>query len=310
MAFSQFRGTPEDEAPLASQVATRYGATHIVKQVTEAEFKADLPFFLEAMDQPSIDGVNTWFVAKATREAGIKVALSGLGGDEIFAGYPSFKDIPRWVNSLRGFRFLPGLGQGIRYLGAATKLAKRSPKALGLVEYGGTYPGAYLLRRGLLLPFELNTVLEPSLVRNGLRRLNLQKMISRYLEPDPGTAISRICALESGLYMRNQLLRDSDWASMAHSVELRTPLVDFETFGRSGTASMSFSCWPRKTRTGPNAIKTVARAGGKQAENRLCRSNARLDAWCKAYETNYAHARGLVSRDWATQVFQEFRSVA
>ncbi len=63
---------------------------------SEREFREDLPAIIEAMDQPSIDGVNTWFVAKVAKEAGLKVALSGLGGDELLAGYPSFVDLPRW----------------------------------------------------------------------------------------------------------------------------------------------------------------------------------------------------------------------
>ena len=102
LAFSQYEGTSEDEVPLAAKVASLYGAEHFVRRVGDAEFKADLPHFLNAMDQPSIDGVNTWFVSKATQEVGLKVVLSGLGGDEILGGYPSFNDIPRSVKLFRG----------------------------------------------------------------------------------------------------------------------------------------------------------------------------------------------------------------
>ena len=125
---------------MAAEVAAQYGADHIVRRVGDAEFMADLPDFLRAMDQPSIDGVNTWFVAKATKEAGLKVALSGLGGDELFAGYPSFRDIPRWVGMLRGPSNLPGLGASLRALGEMLKLSRHSPKALGVVEYGEAMP--------------------------------------------------------------------------------------------------------------------------------------------------------------------------
>jgi asparagine synthase (glutamine-hydrolysing) len=79
-SFEEFGGSSEDEAPLAAEVAARYGARHQLRRVGQAEFEADLPALLAAMDQPSIDGVNTWFVAKAAREAGLKVAISGLGG--------------------------------------------------------------------------------------------------------------------------------------------------------------------------------------------------------------------------------------
>jgi asparagine synthetase B (glutamine-hydrolysing) len=86
LAFDEFEGQAQDEAPLAAEVAARYGARHIVRRVTRAEFERDLPAFLDAMDLPTTDGINTWFVAKAAREAGVKVALSGLGADECFGG--------------------------------------------------------------------------------------------------------------------------------------------------------------------------------------------------------------------------------
>ena len=110
LAFAEFRGKPLDEAPLAAEIAARYGARHVVRTVDRAEFERDLPAILDAMDLPTIDGINTWFVAKAAREAGIKVALSGLGADECFGGYPSFADVPRSVHLLRPFGWLPGVG--------------------------------------------------------------------------------------------------------------------------------------------------------------------------------------------------------
>ncbi|MEZ5582539.1 MAG: asparagine synthase (glutamine-hydrolyzing) [Candidatus Competibacteraceae bacterium] len=101
LKFAEFRGQPRDESGLAEQLARCYGTRHTTRVVTEQEFKQDLPRILDAMDQPSIDGINTWFVSKAAREIpGLKVAISGLGGDELLGGYPSFRDIPRWVRTL------------------------------------------------------------------------------------------------------------------------------------------------------------------------------------------------------------------
>lgn len=230
LTYDEFRGGPEDEAPLAARVAHLYGAEHVVRRVSEREFREDLPAILDAMDQPSIDGVNTWFVSKAAREAGLKVALSGVGGDELLAGYSSFRDLPRLVRSL-GLASLPGIGFGVRALAGALapSLKTRLPKALGLVELGGSYPGAYLLRRGLFLPFELREHLDAGLVRDGLRRLDPLKRLAAGLRPDPGSALGRVAALESTNYLRHQLLRDADWAGMAHSLEIRTPLVDIAT---------------------------------------------------------------------------------
>jgi asparagine synthase (glutamine-hydrolysing) len=227
LRFQEFMGTSEDEAPLASEVAKFYGAEHVVRTVTAAEFRSDLPAIMEAMDQPSIDGVNTWFVAKAAREAGLKVTLSGLGGDELLGGYPSFRDIPRWVSWMAPPGAIPGLGKALRLLLDAIGTSRKNPKASAMAEYGGTYAGAYLLRRGLLLPHELRGTIDPETLAVGLRRLKPLRRIGAAMRPDPGKPISRVAALESGNYMRNQLLRDADWAGMAHSIEVRTPLVDF-----------------------------------------------------------------------------------
>jgi asparagine synthase (glutamine-hydrolysing) len=231
LAFAEFRGRADDEAPQAERVAARYHVRHVTRVVDEAEFRSDLPRILRTMDQPSIDGINTWFVSKAAREQGLKVAMSGLGGDELFGGYPSFRDIPRWVRWLGPPARIPGLGRALRRLGGslfASHAARLTPKALGLLEYAGSYPGAYLLRRGLFMPWELPGLLGEERAREGLHRLRPLHYIGAALDPDPGTAFCRVAVLEAALYMRNQLLRDADWAGMAHSLEIRTPLVDAE----------------------------------------------------------------------------------
>jgi len=228
LAFEEFRGTPEDEAPLAAQVCEQYGAHHIVRHLSEQEFFEDLPAILEAMDQPSIDGVNTWFVSKAAKEAGLKVAISGLGGDELLGGYPSFSDLPRWRHQFGAFAAIPGLGILARRTIAAVapRFSRATPKALGVLEYSDSWAGTYLLRRGLFLPHELPRVIDPDIAREGLRRLKPLHRVASHLKPDPKSDNARVCVLESAQYMRNQLLRDADWAGMAHSVEIRVPLVD------------------------------------------------------------------------------------
>jgi len=229
LAFDAFDGAPMDESAAAEACAARYGADHTTRRVTQAEFTADLPAILAAMDQPSIDGINTWFVAKATRELGLKVALSGLGGDELLAGYPSFRDVPRWRQQIGPLAAIPGAAglaaAMIRLF--APGLARNNPKALGMVRYGGDWAGGYMLRRAVRLPEELGAVMTPDAAREGLERLQPVARLREGLTPDPGSAVGRIAALESQGYMRNQLLRDADWAGMAHSLEIRTPLVDY-----------------------------------------------------------------------------------
>jgi len=229
LAFAEFKGLAQDEAPLAAEVAARYGARHIVRTVDRAEFERDLPALRDAMDLPTIDGINTWFVAKAAREAGIKVALSGLGADECFGGYPSFVDLPRSVHWLRPVSWLPGLGALARRGLSAARAAGLGlhAKAPGVLQYGGDWAGAYLLRRGVYMPWELGEVLDPALVEEGLRRLAPLSRIAAALQAGtPLGDFDRVAALETALYMRNQLLRDADWAGMSHSVEIRVPYVD------------------------------------------------------------------------------------
>jgi asparagine synthase (glutamine-hydrolysing) len=227
LAYREFRHKPEDEAPLAAKCAAHYGSRHTVRVVTEKEFRSDLPRIVEAMDQPTIDGINTWFVSKAARELGLKAAISGVGGDEIFGGYPSFRDIPRWVRLSAAPSRIPLVGDAFRHIADACGLANiLGPKAAGLLKYGGTYAGAYFLRRGLFMPWELDAVMDQDLMIEGLRRLRPIWHIAETIVPEPRTSFGKVAALEASLYMRDRLLRDTDWASMAHSVEVRLPLVD------------------------------------------------------------------------------------
>lgn len=228
VAFDEFAGSEEDEAPLAAQTARHYGVRHHIRRVTEREFHEDLPKILAAMDQPTIDGINTWFVAKATRDHGLKVAISGLGGDELFGGYPSFRNIPRSVRLLAMPSLIPGAGEAFRLLASAAQkiLPQINLKTTGLLKYGGSYAGAYFLQRGLFMPWELKEQLDPALLKRGLQRLQLTTLLRATLESDPASSFGRVATLEASLYMRNQLLRDTDWASMANSVEVRVPLVD------------------------------------------------------------------------------------
>lgn len=227
LAFDEYRGTPDDEAPLAERVADRYGARHDTVTVGEAAFREELPRLLAAMDQPSIDGVNSYFVSRAARAAGLKVALSGLGGDELFGGYPSFREIPRLVGVLGRVPGAARLGRGLRIVSAPVLRRLTSPKYAALLEYGADYGGAYLLRRGLFMPWELPGMMDPDLVRAGWEALRPQVRLAETVA-ELATDRFRVTALESVWYMRNQLLRDTDWASMAHSLEVRTPLVDWD----------------------------------------------------------------------------------
>ena len=223
LSFDTFRGSPRDESDVATRFARDVGSVHTTRVVTRDEFQRDLPKFFDAMDQPTINGVNTWFVSKAAAEQGLKVAISGIGGDELFGSYPSFTTLPRIVHGLAMARRFPG---GMTMARTALAMMKRSPKRAGVAQFGATWGGAYLVQRGLYLPSQLPDVLGRELAEEGIRRLALLERVNHVLEPDPESDFGRVATLEAVLYMRNQLLRDTDWASMAHSLEVRTPLVD------------------------------------------------------------------------------------
>jgi asparagine synthase (glutamine-hydrolysing) len=225
LGFEEFRGTLEDETALAEQVARDIGAAHETRWVRGADFAQSRALLLHAMDQPSIDGVNTYFVARAARAAGLKVALSGLGGDELFASYPSFRQVPELPRRLARVASLRALGPTLRRIAEPAVARFTSPKYAGLLEYGTTIAGAYLLRRSLFMPWELPRLLPPELVTEGLGELATLKQLDATIDGLDDSRL-QVTALESSWYMTNQLLRDADWAGMAHSIEIRTPLVD------------------------------------------------------------------------------------
>jgi asparagine synthase (glutamine-hydrolysing) len=225
LGFAEYKGTEQDEVALAEVAARLYRGHQTSRWISREDFRRHFDRLLKSMDQPSIDGVNTYFVCHAAHEAGLKVALSGLGGDELFAGYGEFVTIPKLVRLAAVPSRVPGLGAAFRQVLAPVLGRFTSPKYAGLLEYGGDYAGAYLLRRGLFMPWELGKVLDPDLADAGWRELQTLPAIRSSL-PEACNGRLKVGALASAWYMRNQLLRDADWASMAHSLELRTPLVD------------------------------------------------------------------------------------
>ncbi len=229
LAFEEFRNSDRDETPLAANVAEIYNCTHHAQWISKEDFIDELPNLLGSMDQPSIDGVNTYLVARGAARSGLKVALSGLGGDELFGSYPTFWQVPKSVSRIGIPGKVPGLGRLFRVLSAPIIRRFTSPKYAGLFEYGGRYSGAYVLRRSLFMPWELTKFLDKDMLREGWATLQPFIRLDEILTDLP-TNRARVSALELTVYMRNMLLRDSDWAGMAHSLEIRVPLVDISLF--------------------------------------------------------------------------------
>ncbi|WP_063533105.1 asparagine synthase (glutamine-hydrolyzing) [Burkholderia sp. MSMB1589WGS] len=299
LGFTEYKNTLDDETPLAGKIAAHYACRHQIAHIDQRDFAEDLPAILQAMDQPSIDGINTYFVARAAARAGLKVALSGVGGDELLGGYPSFRHVPQLVRRVRPIARPPGIGKVFRWVSAPILKHTTSPKFASLFEYGGSYGGAYLLRRGLFMPWELPQFLGSKLVREGWAKLRpiarMDEWVSSVEVPH-----AKVTALETAFYMRNMLLRDSDWAGMAHSLEIRTPLVDIALFRTMAPYLCGTGAPPSKRQLAQCARIALPDAVLNRPKTGFCIPVAQ---WLNTQGTS-KQQRGL--RGWATRVMDDF----
>jgi asparagine synthase (glutamine-hydrolysing) len=184
-----------------------------------------MPDAVRALDQPSIDGPNTYFVSEAAVKAGLKVAVSGVGGDELFGGYATFGRVPRILSARARLARLPGSIPAARAVLARlprTRVGARLDRALA---FGGDVFGAYYAERGLFAPDEVRRLLAPE-IASAVDACEPRAELRRRLGVEGLAEDERVSALEIRQYLQVQLLRDADAVSMAHSLELRTPLVD------------------------------------------------------------------------------------
>ena len=221
-----FRELDYSEAEHSRSVASLFKTDHHELPVSRDDALGAIPEALRAMDQPTIDGVNTYFVSQRTRASGVKVALSGLGGDEIFGGYGSFHAVPRMERYGQLWSHVPRVARKAAS-GAFEALAPandQSRKLAALIRGNGNLVHPYFLSRMLFAP-RTRAALTPSITSEAVCRADapLRETLRRTEGMD---AINRVSYLESRCYMLNTLLRDSDVMSMAHGLELRVPLID------------------------------------------------------------------------------------
>jgi len=225
-----FPGTEYDESRYAAAVARAFGSEHTEIPLTQRDLLAQLPDALASVDHPSGDGINTYVVSRAVRAAGVKVALSGLGGDEFFGGYPSFRRLRRIAGFGRLWRHSPRVvrtaaASAVRRAGAGS-LA--STKTAGLLETDGSVAQAYPVMRQLFARDHRMALLGVDAVAAAEREPDpnlalLEGAAERYPEADLMTLVS---FAEARTYMHDVLLRDTDQMSMAHGLEIRVPLLD------------------------------------------------------------------------------------
>jgi asparagine synthase (glutamine-hydrolysing) len=221
-----FREADFSEAEYSRSVAQQFGTDHNEILVSQHDALDAIPGALQAMDQPTIDGLNTYLISRQTRAAGIKVALSGLGGDELFAGYSSFRTVPQMERFFQYWRHVP-LAARWPLAGAFSLLTANTDqnrKLATLARTDGDILHPYFLSRMLFTPQQRDHLFS-SRDEKAVERANacLKDSLNRTHGLDP---INRVSYLETRCYMLNTLLRDADAMSMAHGLEVRVPLID------------------------------------------------------------------------------------
>jgi asparagine synthase (glutamine-hydrolysing) len=222
--FGEAEFSEQSAARLAAQA---FDTEHHEELLTGARVAADLPRILASFDQPTGDGINTWYASQAARQGGVTVALSGLGGDELFGGYPSFRDLPRLQRLLPAWRLLPGKLRRAVVQHLAARPSARARKLADFLTHARDLHELASLQRRVLPEATRLSLLTPDAraeaVRLGPNHPMLEDFAFQLAGADPFQVVS---AWESRTYMTDVLLRDSDVFSMAHSLELRVPFVD------------------------------------------------------------------------------------
>jgi asparagine synthase (glutamine-hydrolysing) len=253
-----------NEGPIARRIAAAIGTHHHEVVLTEGHFVENLEKALDSLDQPTFDGLNAYYMSRAIRAAGFTVALSGTGGDELFGGYSSYRDLPVLQRWSRRAAWVP---RGLQV--AAAELASRVlcgsgetmppqtrwAKLPDMARCGDDLLALYQLAYALFLPGFQHELLAPSFadaLADGLPLAMRQRLRAETRDRTPLSAIS---VMEQRLFLGERLLRDNDIASMASSLEQRVPLVDQVLFE-------SVDCLSEQTRFRPLGRKAMLRRIG------------------------------------------------
>ncbi len=260
-----FPDTPYDEGPLARLVAQRAGTRHSEVPLAGRDMLGRVDEAIRVLDQPTMDGINTYFVSWAAREVGLKVALSGLGSDELFGGYRTFADTPKLVRLEAVSRFVPGAFRRLSLVLVNSLLARKGSldaarKASDAWLMPDVLPHPYFFTRLLFPPSEVSRLVDARYRKSSVSNdgVTLDPTWLAWLErtADQATArppVAGVSWLEMRTYMVSTLLRDTDCVSMACSLEVRVPFLD--------TPLVEFvSALPDEARIEPGVSKGLLRA--------------------------------------------------
>lgn len=304
LGFKDFKGTKDDETILAQVAARKYGSKHQIIWLTKKDFESKVDKYIASMDQPTYDGLNTYLVADAAAQIGVKVVLSGLGGDELFGGYPSFTQVPLIHGLGKRFPSSNLIAKLLRQSSAPILRKFTSEKYAGILEYGSTWESAYMLRRAIRMPWELKAIktLDKEIINEGLVTLYKHHISDKKLN-ELGSPFAIISYLESSKYMLNQLLRDSDWAGMAHSIEIRLPFLDIHLLQYLAQQRRNLDIIHRKY----DISSTVHPQLPKEIwTRRKTGFSTPLQKWTKEIIDSEKHQRGF--RGWQTKVLELYTS--
>ena len=221
-------GSAMDETADAERMASHLGTDHTTSIVTGDDVRERITAIAAALDQPSVDGVNSYFVSLAARRS-VTVAVSGTGADELFAGYPWFitmaRETDRWAHE--PWRALAGsiVAAAARHPAFDRLLRRRGGGRVHLLRRGG-FVGAYGETYQIFGPVGAARLLSPAVATAAGAGAPPHRDLTRLDELAAGSAIERVTALATRGYLTNQLLRDIDAVSMAHSLEVRVPYLD------------------------------------------------------------------------------------
>ena len=195
-------------------IVKKAGTKHQAFLLDKKQFKEAIPDILQAMDQPSADGINSYFISKFAKEAGLKAVLSGLGADELFGGYPSFKR----NKLIKNIRQLPAF-----IINNAHLIPQHKYQKINFLKTEND-TGNYLFNRGYFTPVETARLFDMHV--SEVQALLLQEEF--FISLEQLSEGNKTSYLESNLYMQNQLLKDTDYMSMWHSIEVRVPFLDYD----------------------------------------------------------------------------------